>query len=396
MAIEESAPRPDKGYSLFYDPKVRGFVFQALMVVLLVALVSWIATNTYTNLRRANIASGFDFLGARSGFDISQTLISYTTDSTYFRAFLVGLLNTLLVAGLGVVLASVVGLLVGIARLSKNWLVAKLATIYVETLRNIPLLLLLLFWYKAVLSVLPSPRQSFTLPFGSFLSNRGLTLPATQFQPGAGWTLLAFIAAIVFVIGLAFWANRRRMATGKPFPTLWVSLVALIGFPIAVFYATGSPLNLNFPELRGFNFVGGFNIHPEFLALLLGLSLYTASFIAEVVRGGILAISNGQTEAAYALGFRPGRTLRLIIIPQALRVIIPPLTNQYLNLIKNSSLAVAIGYPDLVSVFSGTVMNQTGQAVEVIAITMGVYLLISLITSAFMNWFNSRIALKER
>jgi general L-amino acid transport system permease protein len=400
MAVQDALPRVDHERSrlvaLIYDPKVRGIAFQLALTVGLIVIVAWIVHNTVENLQRANIASGFGFLNNRAGFDIAQTLIAYSTDSTYARAFLVGLLNTLLVAALGIVFASIIGFSLGIARLSKNWLVAKIATVYVETLRNIPLLLQLLFWYKAVLTVLPGPRQAYSLPLGSNLSNRGLITPYPLFGEGFGNTLVALLVAILAAIAVAVWAKRRQLATGQPFATFRVSLAIIVGLPLVVFLSTGAPLSFEYPELSGFNFVGGFHIRPEFMALLLGLSLYTATFIGEIVRAGILAVAHGQTEAAYALGFRPGVTLRLVVIPQAMRVIIPPLTSQYLNLTKNSSLAVAVGYPDLVSVFSGTVLNQTGQAVEVIFITMMVYLAISLATSGFMNWFNRRMALVER
>jgi general L-amino acid transport system permease protein len=400
MAVQDSieirVKERGRVMSLVYDPRVRGIVFQILLAVAVVAFFAWIAHNTFDNLKRANIASGFGFLWSRAGFDISQSLIPYTMEMSYARAFLVGLLNTLLIAALGIVFASILGFLLGVARLSKNWLVAKIATVYVETLRNIPVLLQLMFWYKAVLSVLPGPRQGFQLWFGSNLSNRGLIIPRPIFEPGFATTAYAIGLAIVAAFLIAKWAYRRRMATGQPFPTLRVNLLVLIGVPLVVFVATGSPLSIDYPLLQGFNFVGGTHLAPEFMALLLGLTLYTASYIGEIVRAGILAVAHGQTEASYALGFRPGSTLRLIVIPQALRVIVPPLTSQYLNLTKNSSLAVAIGYPDLVSVFAGTVLNQTGQAVEVIMMTMAVYLTLSLLTSAFMNWFNAHIALKER
>jgi general L-amino acid transport system permease protein len=394
-SLSDSARRFNPA-SLIYDPKVRAIVFQAALIIGVVVFAWWIIGNTVENLRRANIASGFGFLSARAGFDVSQSLIAYSSESTYGRAFIVGLLNTLLVAAIGIVLASIIGFLLGIARLSKNWIIGRIATIYVETFRNIPVLLQLLFWYKAVLSVLPGPRQGIALPGGGNLSNRGLILPQPVLESGFGATAIAIVVAVVSVLVLANWAYRRRMATGQPFPTIRINLAILFGLPLVVFLATGAPLSIDYPELTGFNFVGGLHIQPEFLALLLGLVLYTAAYIGEIVRAGILAVAHGQTEASYALGFRPGVTLRLVIIPQALRVIIPPLTNQYLNLTKNSSLAVAIGYPDLVSVFSGTVLNQTGQAVEVILITMSVYLAISLVTSGFMNWFNRRVALVER
>ena len=400
MAIGDMAP--DRGVrrasrsSLFYDPKFRGLVVQAILAVGLIAFLYWIFENARDNLERAGIASGFDFLWARAGFAISQSLISYSAEDSYARAFLVGLLNTLLVAFLGIVLASALGFAIGIARLSRNWLIGGIAAIYVETLRNVPVLLQLLFWYKAVLAVLPGPKQAIALPAGANLSNRGLLLPWPVVEPGFAATLIAIVVAFAMALAVAWWARRRQLATGRPFPVFWTGLALVIVLPLVVFFLTGAPLTMSFPELKGFNFVGGLHVQPEFVALLLGLSLYTATFIAEIVRAGILAVARGQTEAAFALGLRPRATLRLVIIPQALRVIIPPLTNQYLNLTKNSSLAVAIGYPDLVSVFAGTVLNQTGQAVEAIFITMMVYLLISIATSLFMNWFNRRVALVER
>ena len=397
MAVQDDAVRlPQQHSSFIYDPRIRSIVFQAMLVIALIVFFGWIASNTIVNLRRAHIASGFGFMWARAGFDISQSLIPYTAEMSYGRAFLVGLLNTVLVAALGIVFATIIGFTLGIARLSKNWLIAQIATVYVETLRNIPVLLQLLFWYKAVLSILPGPRQGFSLPLGGNLSNRGLIIPRLILQEGFLATAVAIAVAIVAIALLARWAHRRRMATGEAFPTFWVGLGILILLPTVVFLATGRPASLEFPQLQGFNFVGGTDIKPEFVALLLGLSLYTATYIGEIVRAGVLAVAHGQTEASYALGLRPGTALRLVIIPQAMRVIIPPLTSQYLNLTKNSSLAVAVGYPDLVSVFSGTVLNQTGQAVEVIFITMLVYLAVSLATSSFMNWFNQRVALVER
>jgi general L-amino acid transport system permease protein len=400
MAIQDAAPvrlntRP-AALTFLYHPTVRAIAFQTILAVALIVFGIWIVDNAIDNLRRANIASGFAFLWNRSGFDISQTLVPYSSDSTYGRALLVGFLNTILVAVIGIVVASIIGFAVGIARLSTNWLIAKVATVYVEIFRNIPLLLQLLFWYKAVLSILPGPRQGLALPLGSNLSNRGLIVP----RPLVGDTLyltgIAIVIGAALTIAIATWARRRQMETGRQYPTFRIGLALIVGVPLLVFVVTGSPLGFEIPELKGFNFVGGVNVKPEFLSLVLGLSLYTATFISEIVRAGILAVSHGQTEAAYSLGVRAGPTLRLVVIPQAMRVIIPPLTSQYLNLTKNSSLAVAIGYPDLVSVFSGTVLNQTGQAVEVIFITMLIYLSISLVTALFMNWFNKRVALVER
>ncbi|MFZ1105962.1 MAG: amino acid ABC transporter permease [Hyphomicrobiaceae bacterium] len=381
---------------LIYRPEVRQIVYQVALLALLAFAAVWVVNNVAMNLRRQNIASGFEFLDRTSGFDISQSLIEYSNVSTYGRAFWVGLLNTLLVAGLGIAAATVLGFVVGIARLSSNWLVAKLAAAYVEVLRNVPLLLQLFFWYFAVLKSLPSPRQSYALPGGVFLNVRGLSLPAPVPQPGFMAVALAFAAGLLLAVAIWWWAKRRQKRTGKRFPVFWTALLAILGLPLAAYLAAGAPLNLDYPALRGFNFQGGITVQPELIALWLGLATYTASFIAEIVRSGIQGVPKGQTEAAQALGLSRGQTLRLVVIPQAARIVIPPLTSQYLNLTKNSSLAVAIGYPDFVSVFAGTVLNQTGQAVEVILVTMGVFLLISLVTSLLMNWFNRRMALVER
>ncbi len=310
--------------------------------------------------------------------------------------FLVGLLNTLLVSGIGIVLATILGFFVGLARLSPNWLVARLAGGYVELIRNLPLLFQILFWYLAVLGTLPGPRQSISLLGEVFLNNRGLFVPGPVAGEGAGWVAAAFVLAVMAIIALRLWARRRQERTGRQFPLFWTGLALIVVLPLAALVATGFPIGFEKPELRGFNFVGGVRLTPEFVALLVALTTYTAAFIAEVVRAGVLAVPRGQTEAALALGLRRPLTLRLIVVPQALRVIVPPLTNQYLNLTKNSSLAVAVGYPDLVAVFAGTTLSQTGQAIEVIAITMAVYLAISLLTSGLMNWYNAHIRVAER
>lgn len=379
-----------------YDTRIRGWVFQAVVLIVLLLLAIWILHNTAVNLRAANIPFGFDFLHMRAGFDISQKPIDYTLDSSHAQAFKIGLLNTIIVSVLGIVFATIVGFVVGISRLSNNWLLAKAATVYVETLRNIPLLLQLLFWYKAVLSVLPGPRQGYMLPLATNLSNRGLTMPRPIFGQGFDLVMWALLVAVAIAWGLARWARTRQAATGQSFPVFWASVGLVVGLPLLVFVALGAPLTFEIPVLKGFNFVGGMVIHPELIAMVLGLSLYTATFIAETVRAGILAVSVGQSEAAFSLGLQPGQTMRLIVVPQAMRVIIPPLTSQYLNLTKNSSLALAVGYPDLVAVFAGSTLNITGHAIEVIAITMAVYLALSLITAAVMNWFNARVALVER
>jgi len=397
MSSELSA-RPRPAQVVFYnDPKVRSVAYQLVLCAIVIFLVYGAASNAIENLARSHIASGFGFWKETAGFDISQTLIAYSPrGSTYGRAFWVGLLNTLLVAGLGIIFATILGFVIGISRLSRNWLLAKVAGGYVETIRNLPLLLQLLFWYNAVLKALPDIRESIVIPGGAFLNNRGIFLPLPVSKSGFGLVEIALLAGILGAIGFYLGARKRQERTGQQAPVLWVALALVLGLPLVVFVLTGFPLGFEFPQAGRFNITGGVEVLPEFLALLFGLSIYTAAFIAEVVRAGILAVSRGQSEAAYSLGLRPGPTLRLVVIPQAMRVIIPPLTSQYLNLTKNSSLAVAIGYPDLVQVFTGTVLNQTGQAVEVVAITMLVYLVISLVTSLLMNIYNSRMALAER
>jgi general L-amino acid transport system permease protein len=378
------------------DPRVRAIAFQILTLGAVVAFGVYIVNNTLHNLASRGISSGFGFLSREAGFGIAMSLIPYTELSSYGRAFFVGLLNTILVAVCGIALATAIGFLMGIARLSHNWLVARLATVYVEIVRNVPLLLQLLFWYQVVLQALPAPKESIGFGESVFLNVRGLFTPKPVFGEGFGMIVIALVVAIVAVVLLARWAKRRRDATGQQFHTVYASVAILLGLPLVVFVAVGMPLTFEYPELGRFRIEGGLGLIPEFVALLVGLSVYTGAFIAEIVRAGILSVSKGQIEAAHALGLRPNPTLRLVIIPQALRVIIPPLTSQYLNLTKNSSLAVAIAYPDLVSVFAGTVLNQTGQAVEAIAMTMAVYLTLSLLISGGMNWYNARMALVER
>src|ERR1700692_1272157 len=370
---------------------------QIAIVVVIGVVADGAIYDAVQNLAQAHIASGFGFWNNTAGFDISQTLIAYSASTSSFgRAFWVGLLNTLLVGSIGIVLATVLGFIIGIARLSRNWLVARLAGGYVELMRNIPLLLQILFWYNAVLKTLPELRGSVTLPFGGFLNNRGLFLPRPVFAPDFGAVVIAFAIGLVAAIGLYFWSRRRQERTGEQVRILSMMLTAIVGPPLVVFIVAGRPLSFGIPDMGRFNIRGGLEILPEFAALLLALTLCPAAFIAEVVRAGVLSVSTGQTEAAQALGLRSGTILRLVVVPQAMRVIIPPLTSQYLNLTKNSSVAVVIGYPDLVQVFAGTVLNITGQAVEVIAITMAVYLAISLFTSLAMNLYGRSVAIVER
>jgi general L-amino acid transport system permease protein len=398
VAVEtsRSGKRSGGARDFLYRAEVRQVVYQVLLVLALAALFWMIVSNTAANLRRQNIASGFDFLDYTAGFDISQSFIDYKNTSSYGRAFLVGLVNTVVVAAIGIVLATALGFVAGIARLSSNWLIAKISTIYIEVARNVPLLLQLFFWYFAVLRNLPGPRQSQSfLGESVFLNVRGLYLPRPIAEAGFGLVVAVLVLGLLAAFALYVWARRRQMATGQRFPVLPSSVGLVFGLPLAVFFILGAPLRWDYPVLQGFNFHGGIVVLPEFIALLGGLVVYTGSYIAEIVRAGILGVSKGQKEAARALGLTNAQMLRLVVIPQALRIIIPPLTSQHLNLTKNSSLAVAIAFPDLVSV-GGTILNQTGQAVEVLLMIMGVYLTLSLLTSAFMNWFNRRMALVER
>lgn len=396
MASEQAvAARPDDRGSLFHNPVVRGVFFQLIVFFGLLAFLIWIVRNTMDNLARAGRSLSFQFLNERAGFDIGQSLLPYSSDSTYIEALRVGLLNTLLVAAVGIVTATLVGFVIGIGRLSRNWLIRKLCTVYVEVFRNIPPLLVIFFWYLGVLAILPQPRDAFHLPFGSLLSNRGLAMPKPVWGDGAWLVGVALLLALAMSYFVARQAHARQMATGQRFPVMWTNLALLIGLPLLALAAAGFPLSFDVPKLGAFQASGGMTIAPEFLALYLSLSLYTASFIAEIVRAGILGVSKGQTEASYALGLRPAATTRLVIVPQAMRIVVPPLTSQYLNLTKNSSLAIAVGYPDLVSV-GGTILNKSGNSIQIVAIWMVVYLTISLATSLFMNWFNARVALVER
>ncbi len=396
-AVTGSKP---KRVAILNDPRWRSIIFQVVALVVVITIGWYLVTNTQDNMEKRNIGFGLDFLSIPAGFDIIQTLIPYTSSSSYSQAFFVSLINTLLVAIVGIFFATMLGFIAGVARLSSNWLIKNLAAAYVEVFRNVPLLLQIFFWYHAVLKTLPGPRQSLSMLEIFFLNNRGVYLPGPQPQ-GSFWIICALL--IGAVITMVVWKkreDRRQELTGERRDLMGIGLGLILVLPIVAFVliwqVAGTPLTWDIPALRGFNFGGGIEVLPELLSLVIALSVYTGAFIAENVRSGIQAVSRGQTEAAFALGIRPGPTMRLIIIPQALRVIIPPLTSQYLNLTKNSSLAVAIAYPDLVAVFMGTTLNQTGRAVEIVGITMGIYLLLSLLTSVIMNWYNARVALVER
>ncbi|TBW33634.1 amino acid ABC transporter permease [Siculibacillus lacustris] len=402
MAVTDARRHPnsdDRPPSIVWynDPKWRSLVFQGLTLALVLAIVWSVIHNTAVNLERRHIAQGFSFLSTTAGFDINQTPIDYPKDATYGRAILVGVANTAIVAVIGIFFATIIGFVVGIGRLSHNAVFSSICTAYVETLRNIPVLLQIFFWYFAVLGVMPSPRASLQpIPGWVFLNNRGIYLPEFRFGGFAGSGIAIGLAVgVVLAWGIARWAKQRQLATGQQFPSGKVALALIFGLPAIAFAASGFDLTLIAPKKSTFNLTGGIEVIPSLIALTLALATYTASFIAEVVRAGILAVSHGQTEAARSLGLTHGHTLRLVVIPQAMRVIVPPLTNQYLNLTKNSSLAVAIGYPDLVST-GGIVLNQSGQSIEVIAIWMAIYLGTSVLTALIMNGYNRRMAIVER
>jgi general L-amino acid transport system permease protein len=387
----------DTGQKAAYlnDPKIRAILYQVAAIGMVGLLGYYLFTNTVANLQRQSIATGFRFLTKEASFEIGESLIAYSAADTYLKALLVGVLNTVKVAFIGMVFTVILGTFLGIARLSTNWLVAKLSAVYIEVMQDIPILLQLFFWYSFFYDILPAPRDAIEPITGVFLSNRGFVFAVPEWHPAYEYAAMVFVAACIAVYFIRRWARIRQEKTGQIFPVLSVSLGIVIGLPLATWLLAGAPLKMSIPELVGFNFQGGLNASPEFGALLLGLVLYTAAFVAEIVRAGIQAISKGQTEAAMAIGLKPGQILNLVILPQALRVIIPPLTSQMLNLTKNSSLAVAIGFPDFVSVASTTI-NQTGQAIEGISLIMIVYLCFSLLTSLFMNWYNKKMALVER
>ena len=378
------------------DPRTRGLIYQGALFAALAALLAFAWRNAVANMAARGIPMGFGFWNDIAGFDINQSLIDYSALSTYGRAFWVGLINTLTVGAVSIALATPLGFFVGVARLSPNWLLSRAALVYVELMRNTPLLLQLLFWYNAVLKSLPGPRQSLSFRDVAFLNNRGLYLPATEFGEMAWGVAAAFVAGLAAAALYAVYARARQARTGEISPVGWVAALAIVVPPLVAYFALGRPIALSYAELKGFNLRGGAHLYPEFVALVFGLVTYTAGFIAEIVRAGVAAVSHGQTEAAAALGLPSRRILRLVIAPQAMRLIIPPLTSQWLNIVKNSSLAVFIGYPDLVLVFAGTVLNQTHAAMQVMAVTMAVYLTISLIISLALNAFNARLALKER
>jgi general L-amino acid transport system permease protein len=377
------------------DPTFRAIFWQVVVIGGFALVVWWLIGNTLRNLELRSITTGWDFLTREAGFAIGESVIEFEPEHTYGRALWVGILNTLRVAVFGIFFATILGTVIGIGRLSKNWLVARTCSVYVEFMRNLPLLVQLFFWWALFQDAFPGPREALQPLPGVFLSNRGIKLPIPAEHWIHAYMGIAFLIGIAAAYVMKRWAAARQAATGQQFPVFATALGLIVGLPFVVWLFGGAPVTMDWPVMRGFNFQGGLTMTPEFAALFVGLVTYTAGFIAEIVRAGILAVPHGQTEAAAALGLRRGPMLQLVILPQALRVIIPPMTSQFLNLTKNSSLAVAIGYPDLVSI-ANTTLNQTGQAIEGISIIMAAYLTVSLSISVFMNWYNKRIAFKER
>jgi general L-amino acid transport system permease protein len=392
-----TSSNPSLLYRLWNDKELRSVTIQVITIALLFAFVAYIVNNAITNLEAIGKGYSFKFLGDASNYDINQTLIDYNSRSPHIRAAMVGLLNTLLVAITGIIIATIVGFVLGVLRLSDNWLINRVVYFYIEYVRNVPVLLHILLVHGIIVNSLPVPKNAIDWGEGTFfLTNRGFYTPKPLFEPAMWSVLIAFLIGIAFTWWFKNYAKKVQDTTGKIYPVFWISLAAIFGLPIIVYFLAGSPMTFEMAALKGFNFKGGLVLRPEFIALTLALSLYTAAFIAEIVRAGIQAISHGQTEAAYALGIKPGRTMSLVIIPQALRVIIPPLSSQYLNITKNSSLAIAIGYMDIVATIGGISLNQTGREMECMTIVLGIYLTFSLMISAFMNWYNKKMKLVER
>ncbi len=388
---------PQNGLSrALYDAKTRAIVIQAVTLFLVCAVFYWLVMNTVTNLQARNLSAGFGFLDVSAGFGIGFTLVPYEEGDTYLRVFFVGIMNTLLVAIVAIVFSTFFGLIVGLARLSSNWIIAAIARAYIELIRNTPLLLQIIAWYFGVFNLLPRPKQSLEVVEGFVLNNRGFYMPAPVPGETFNIVLIAMALSVAAAVAIYVWARRRQDKTGKPFPAISTGIAIVILFPLAVHLVLGSPLSWEIPVLQGFNYVGGLSVPPSFCALIVALSAYTSCFIAEIVRSGIQSVSKGQLEAAGALNLPSGWTLRRVVLPQAMRVIIPPLISQYLNVTKNSSLAIAIGFPDLVSVWMNTSLNQSGRAIPIVAMTMAFYCGVSLFVSLIMNAYNKRVQLKER
>ena len=391
--------RDSDGFSLgqmWSDKRYRAVLMQILVVAGVFALVAYLAHNAVENLEALGKTFGFDFLWAPASYDINQAFIPYNSRDTHFRAAVVGLINTGVIAVAGCIFATILGFVLGVLRLSSNWLISRMVYCYVEFTRNVPVLVQILLWHGVIVTTLPAPRAALSPMEGVYLSNRGFNVPGPVFEAGIWLVVAAFLAAVAGVVVFKRWAKKQQEATGKIYPVYLIGAAAIVGVPVIAFFLAGMPATLDVPQFGTFNIRGGLELKPEFTALWFALSVYTAAFIAEIVRAGIQSVSHGQTEAAYALGVKPNWTMRLIIIPQALRVIVPPLTSQYLNLTKNSSLAIAIGYMDIVATLGGITLNQTGKEMECMMLVLMIYLAISLVISAFMNWYNRRIALVER
>ncbi len=382
--------------NLWTDKKSRQMIIQIVVIVVVLSLIGFFVRNTLNNLELLGREASYDFLFTPSNYDINQHLIEYSSRSTHLRATVVGVINTALVAVLGIALATVVGFVAGVARLSSNFLINRIAYVFVEFCRNVPVLLWILLWHGIIVHSLPHPRQAMSMFDFVFLSNRGFYVPKPLLEPAFWGVALALIIAIAGAVVFSRIAARKQAETGERYPVYWINVSVIVLLPLLAFWAMGTPAQLEFPEFQGFNFKGGLVLSPEFIALMFALGVYTGAFIAEIVRAGILAVSHGQTEAAYALGLKPNWAMRLVILPQALRVIVPPMISQYLNLTKNSSLAIAVGYMDIVATIGGISLNQTGRALECMSIVLAIYLCISLSISAFMNWYNKSISLVER
>ena len=397
MSATDTSSNPSLLYRMVNDKETRSVAIQVITMALLFAFLFYVVRNAIVNLEAIGKGYSFKFLSEPSNYDINQTLVEYTSRSPHTRAALVGIINTMLVAVTGVVIATIIGFVLGVLRLSSNWLINRTVYVYIEYVRNVPVLLHILLVHGIVVNTLPIPKNAINMADGAFfLTNRGFYTPKPLFEPAMWAVFITLLVAVGFAWWFSRYAKKVQDATGKIYPVFWISIAAIFLGPILVYFLAGSPMTFEYAALKGFNFKGGLVIRPEFIALTMALSLYTAAFIAEIVRAGIQAISHGQTEAAYALGIKPGRTMSLVIIPQALRVIIPPLSSQYLNITKNSSLAIAIGYMDIVATIGGISLNQTGREMECMTIVLALYLSFSLIISAFMNWYNKRMKLVER
>jgi len=396
MAVMEQQQPSFRLSSLWTDKRSRAILIQIFALAALFAFLSFIVSNTISNLRLLGVETGYGFLGEPASYDINQRLIEYTSRSSHGRAAVVGILNTLLVAFCGIILATILGFIAGVLRLSSNWLISRIVYCYVEFTRNVPLLLQILLWHGIIVHSLPRPKQALEPATGFFLSNRGFAVPKPVFEPAFWAVVIAFVVAVAVAIGFKRYAAKVQEQTGKQYPVFSICTGLIVLLPLIVYFLAGAPMSFDVPELKGFNFRGGLTVRPEFMALWFALSVYTAAFIAEIVRAGIQSVSHGQTEASYALGIKPNITMRLVILPQALRVIVPPLISQYLNLTKNSSLAIAVGYMDIVATIGGITLNQTGRALEAMSIVLGLYLFFSLSISSVMNWYNKRVALVER